>query len=194
MPRSTASGTSPCGDPSWCVHYRQRGWFLEDAWLLHALRSSEPVTDREIDYRTAQQRDLRDIAASHGVQSAYIVPAPVSSGLTRLGVLLLASAQTGYFEGDGMDVLKILARCLAMELHEWWVRCIRDEIMASHRITDLDLQLLRREREGRLTKQIAAELGLSHASVNSRFQRLNARFQTPNRKATARLAAEYGLL
>ena len=66
--------------------------------------------------------------------------------------------------------------------------------MASHRITDLDLQLLRREREGRLTKQIAAELGLSHASVNSRFQRLNARFQTPNRKATSRLAAEYGLL
>jgi DNA-binding CsgD family transcriptional regulator len=182
------------GDPSWCLHYRQHGWFMDDAWLLHAMGNSEPVTDRQISYRTAHQRRLREIASAHGVASAYIVPAPASSGLTRLGVLLLASSQPGYFEGGGVDVLKILARSLAMELHAWWVRCVRQEIIASHRLAAIDLLLLRREKDGKLTKQIAAEFDLTEASVNSRFQRLNAKFNTPNRKVTARVASEYGLI
>ncbi|MBW8832754.1 MAG: hypothetical protein JF606_25825 [Burkholderiales bacterium] len=51
-----------------------------------------------------------------------------------------------------------------------------------------------RERAGMSTKEIAEELGTTVSAVDSRFHRLSTKFNTPNRRATARLAAEYGLI
>ena len=128
------------------------------------------------------------------MRSAYVVPAPASSGLSRLGVLVLGSQQAGFFDTDAVAPLKVLARSLAMELHEWWVRQVRREIIATHRITHDDLRLLALERAGLSTKEIAEELGTSGSAVDSRFQRLSTKFNTANRRSTARLAAEYGLI
>jgi DNA-binding NarL/FixJ family response regulator len=182
------------GEPAWCLAYQEQAWFANDAWLLYAATHSEPISDTGIPYRTKSQREGRAIAAQHGVASAYIVPAPSSGGLSRLGVLALGSGQQGYFDSPAVSILKVLARPLAMELHEWWVRQIRREIIATNRLTADDLALLDRERRGKSTKEIADELGVSEASINNRFQRLNAKFNMPSRKATARLAAEYGLI
>lgn len=181
-------------DPRWCLAYQERAWFAHDAWLLHAATTSEPATDTAILYRTREQREARALAAEFGVASAYIVPAPASGGLSRLGVLMLGSTQPGFFDDPGKRFVRVLARSLAMELHDWWVRQVRNEILATTRLTETDLQLLLRERQGQLTKEIAHDLGLSEASVNNRFQRLNAKFNTPSRRATARMAAEYGLI
>ena len=123
-----------------------------------------------------------------------MVPAPASGGLSRLGVLLLGSGQQGYFESEAASAIKVLARSLAMELHEWWVRQVRREIINTNRITPEDLQLLALERQGLSTKEIAEELGATASAVDSRFQRLSMKFNMPNRRATARLAAEYGLI
>lgn len=80
-----------------------------------------------------------------------------------------------------------------MGLHAWWVRWFRKEIILTYRLSGEDIQLMKLERERKSTKEIAAALGISPASVDSRFQRLNAKFNQPNRRATAQLAAEYGL-
>jgi DNA-binding NarL/FixJ family response regulator len=181
-------------DPAWCLAYQERAWFTNDAWLLHAATTSEPATDAAITYRTKEQREARALAAQFGVTSAYIVPAPASGGLSRLGVLMLGSAQPHFFDGPRAGFIKVLARSLAMELHDWWVRQVRSELIAETRITDTDLQLLQRERQGKLTKEIAHEMGLSEASVNNRFQRLNVKFNAPSRRVAARMAAEYGLI
>jgi DNA-binding NarL/FixJ family response regulator len=93
-----------------------------------------------------------------------------------------------------VGAIKSLSRSLAMELHEWWVRKIRDELLVTYRIGPEDLELLRLERAGESTKDIARRGNMTTAAVDSRFQRLNAKLGTPNRKATARLAAEYGLI
>lgn len=181
-------------DPAWCLKYQQHGWFANDAWLLYAATQSEPVPDTAIPLRTKSQREARSLAKDYGVSSAYIVPAPASGGLSRLGVLVLGSDQAGYFNGPAIRSIKVLARSLAMELHEWWVRQIRSEIITTNRISTDDLQLLTWERQGMGTKEIADALGTSNSSVDSRFQRLNAKMNMPSRKATARVAAEYGLI
>lgn len=181
-------------DPAWCLKYQRRGWFANDAWLLYAATHSEPVPDSEISLRTRGQREARLLAMDHGVSSAYIVPAPASGGLSRLGVLVLGSGQPGYFDGPATRSIKVLARSLAMELHEWWVRQIRKDIITINRISTDDLQLLTWERQGLGTKEIADALNTSNSSVDSRFQRLNAKMNMPNRKASARIAAEYGLI
>lgn len=181
-------------DPRWCLVYQSRGWFANDAWLLYAATHSEPTADTNIPLRTKGQHEARQLAADHGAVSAYIVPAPAGGGLSRLGVLVLGSTRRGYFDSPSAASIKILARSLAMEMHEWWVRQVRKEVIATNKVTEDDLRLLQLEREGKSTKEIAEILSVSVSSIDSRFQRLNAKFNMPSRRATARLAAEYGLI
>ena len=181
-------------DPVWCLEYERRMWYSHDPWLNYALNHSEPARGSEIPISSKQQRAAVDLAVDFGFRSAAIVPAPSGGGLSRVGVLCLGSPTPGYFEGEGFIGLKLLARSLAMELHEWWVAQIKRELIANARITPDDLLLLRHERMGHSTKRIAAELNTSTSSIDSRFQRINAKLGVPNRKAAANLAAEYGLI
>jgi DNA-binding CsgD family transcriptional regulator len=181
-------------DPQWCLEYLQHGWYAHDPWLLYACTNSEPASASTIPLRTPTQRAVRCLAAKYGIASAYIVPAPSAPGLTRIGALMLGSMYEGYFEGQATAPIKVLARSLAMELHEWWVRKVRHEVIEKCRLTPEDLQLLTFERQGLGSKQIAAKLNTSPSAVDSRFQRLNAKFNMPTRRATARVAAEYGLI
>lgn len=181
-------------DPMWCHDYERIASYGDDPWLNYALRRSEPARGSEIPIRTAVQQAVVDIAARHGFRSSAIVPAPSSGRLTRVGVLALGSAAPRFFEGDGFNGLKVVARSLAMELHEWWIAAIRREMIDSSRITPDDLLLLRYEWIGHSTKQIAAALGTTLAAIDTRFQRINAKLGVPSRKAAATLAAEYGLI
>ena len=181
-------------DPVWCLEYGRRAWYSHDPWLNYALQHSEPVRASEIPVETNEGRAIVQLAEEFGVRSAVIVPAPASGGVTRIGVLCLCSSHKGFFDGDGFVALKVAARSLAMELNEWWIDRIKRELRASARISPEDLALLRHERLGHGTKRIADELGTSTSSVDSRFQRINAKLGVANRKAAAALAAEYGLI
>lgn len=181
-------------DPVWCLEYGRLASYTHDPWLNYALRHSEPVRASEIPVETDEGRAIIKLAEQFGVRSAVIVPAPASGGVTRIGVLCLGSSREDFFDGDGFLALKVAARSLAMELNEWWIDRIKQELRARARITAEDLTLLRHERLGHGTKTIAAELGTTTSSVDSRFQRLNAKLGVANRKAAASLAAEYGLI
>lgn len=181
-------------DPVWCFEYERHAWYATDPWLAYALKHTEPVRGQDIPTASEQQRAVLALAAQFGFRSALIVPAPSSGALTRLGVLCLGSASERFFDDDGYLPLKMLARSLAMELHEWWITRIKRELIAQARLTDEDIALLAHERRGLCTKRIASTLDTSPNAVNSRFQRMNARLGVPNRRAAAQLAAEYGLI
>lgn len=181
-------------DPTWCLDYQQHGWYANDPWLLYAATHSEPATDSQIFSLTRSQQKSLSLARLHGVASAYIVPAPPRNELTRMGALMVGSRAPHYFDCQGLASLRVFARSLAMELHDWWVAKIRAEIIAAHQITEDDLELLRLEQRGWRTKTIASAQGATVAAIDSRFQRLNAKLGMPSRKLAARLAAEYGLI
>jgi len=180
-------------DPVWCCEYERRAWYANDPWLNYALNHSEPARASEIAV-SPQQRAVLELAEEFGIRSAVIVPAPSSGGLTRVGVLCLGSSTAGFFEDEGFVALKVAARSLAMELHEWWIGRIKRDLVVNAHITPDDLILLRHERVGHRTKKIATELDVSPSSIDTRFQRINAKLGVPNRAAAARLAAEYGLI
>lgn len=181
-------------DPVWCLEYGRRAWYAHDPWLNYALLHSEPVRASDIPVETSEEREIVKLAEEFGAKSAVIVPAPSSGSVTRIGVLCLGSSREGFFEGDGFVALKIVARSLAMELNEWWIDRIKRQLRTAARITPEDLALLRYERLGHGTKRIAEELGTTPSSVDSRFQRINAKLGVANRKAAATLAGEYGLI
>ena len=181
-------------DPAWFTEYERQGRYDDDPWLAYAQRYSVPVRSSQIPVTSDAARAAIDLAARFGFRSAMIVPAPSSGGLTRTGVLCLGSSRPGYFDDEGFVALRVVARGVAMELHEWWIGRIRDELIASAEITDEDLLLLAHERMGLGTKAIAKALNWSTSSVDSRFHRMIVRLGVASRKAAARLAAEYGLI
>lgn len=181
-------------DPQWCIEYEQEASYANDPWLNYALDHTEPIRGSEIHVATQAQHAIVQLAERFGFRSTVIVPAPSSGGLSRLGVLCLGSSRPGYFEDEGYVAFRVVARSVAMELHEWWLGRLRDEWLATTGIAGADLVLLAHERQGRSTKEIARQLATSAGSINSRFQRLNAKLGVANRKAAARLAAEYGLI
>jgi DNA-binding CsgD family transcriptional regulator len=181
-------------DPVWCMEYQECAWYSCDPWLLHAQASAEPTCGSRIECRTQTQHETVALARKFGVVSAYVVPAPAAQGLSRLGVLMLGSSSQRHFERLDCAVFRVLTQGFAMELLRWWVQEVRRELIELNRLSVGDLALLEFERHGLGTKEIAQRLGLTTNAVNSKFQRLNMKFKTPNRRATARLATEYGLI
>jgi DNA-binding CsgD family transcriptional regulator len=165
-----------------------------DPWITYATKYSEPVRNSEVSVLGDAARTAVELTQRFGFRSAVIVPVPSSGGLSRTGVLCLGSSKPGYFDDDGYVTLKVVARGVAMELHEWWMQRLREEMVATSGVTPTDLALLTHEMLGHTTKTIARHLGVSISSVDSRFQRLNIKLGTASRKAAAHLAAEYGLI
>jgi DNA-binding CsgD family transcriptional regulator len=181
-------------DPRWCFEYQSRAAYAEDPWILYASSNTEPICASEIKALTKSQREVQALAIRYGMVSTCVAPAPSAGARSRVGMLAIGSRQVGLFESQGAAEFKVLARSLSMELQGWWIRHLRQEMIRSLGITPEDLQLLAYERAGLGTKQVASELTMSPAAVDSRWQRLNRKLSTANRAASARLAVEYGLI
>jgi hypothetical protein len=181
-------------DPRWCFEYQALAWYGSDPWLLYASMNTEPTCASRIEAITAQQREVRALAAKYGMVSVCVAPATSPGTNARVGMLALGSSKSGFFEDVAFALFKVLARGLALELHGWWSAYECRELIHSLQLTDDDLLLMRLELEGVGTKQAAGQLGTSTASIDSRWQRLNRKLGSPHRQTTARLAAKYGLI
>ena len=181
------------GHPAWPAEYARQEWFTEDPWLAYALHESEPILARDIEPQSPRQQAFGAQAARLGYASALVVPAPSPQGQSRVGVLCLGHDDAGAFE-QGLGTRLLLARSLAMELHAWMRRSIRDELLRRSKLTDEDIELLRHELAGRGSKAIANLMNLEAKTIDSRFQRVCAKLGVPNRRAAVRVALLYGLL
>jgi DNA-binding CsgD family transcriptional regulator len=181
-------------DPRWCHEYLEQAWFASDPWLKHAMDHGTPSRGTEVAITNDGQRTVVDLAARYGFTSSAVIPAPSSGGMSRLGVLCVGSDAPGYFDGEGFGPFKIMARSLSMELQEWWLARIQQQLVDDSGLSADDLRLLGYEWHGMGSKQIAKALQTTQQSVDSRFQRLIGKLGVPNRKAAARMAAEYGLI
>lgn len=181
-------------DPLWYLAYEQAACYANGPWLTHSRHHSQPIRGSEITAMTERQQAVMQLAERFGFRSTIVVPAPAGAGLSRLGVLVLGSGIDGFFEREGYAAIKVLARSLAMELHECCTALVRRELLARSKVSAEDLALLAYERDGHGTKSIARLTGASCEAIDTRFRRLNAKLRAPNRAVSARLAAEYGLI
>jgi Autoinducer binding domain len=181
-------------DPCWCHEYLEKAWFASDPWLKHAMDFGTPVRGSDVAITSEGQRAVVELAVRYGFASAAVIPAPSSGGMSRLGVLCVGSNVQGYFDGDGFGPFKVMARSLSMELQEWWLTRIKRQLIDDSGLSVEDIHLLGYEWHGLGSKEIAKTMLTTQQAVDSRFQRLIGKLDVPNRKAAARLAAEYGLI
>jgi Autoinducer binding domain/Bacterial regulatory proteins, luxR family len=181
-------------DPLWASQYARQCWFECDPWLRHAAHDTEPVRSTDLQLASPEEACFVAASASCGFASAVIAPAPSNAGPSRIGVLCLGSATPGYFDDAGFAKLRVLARSLAMELHRWLLKSLRQELLLKARLTPADIELLRHEEAGHSSKVIAAAMQIEPTTVDCRFQRLSARLEAPDRRSAMRIARLYGLI
>jgi len=181
-------------DPHWYLEHERCSASAADPWIHYAAQCSEPVCASSFPATTSEQLQALDRARRYGFESMFIVPSPSAGAAAQLGVLLLGSRTPGFFESRSNAAVRVMARSLSMELHAWRLSQARQELIQRAQLTTTDIDLLRHERKGFGTKQIARHMHMSGPAIDSRFQRLNARLGVPSRKAAASLAATYGLV
>lgn len=109
-----------------------------------------------------------DLAQRFGLASAVIVPAQSPQGLTRLGALCFGSSQVDYFTEVTLPSVTFAATPLAMQLHQWQIRQLRQELLDHIRLSEEELTMLRCMRLGQGTKEIAAAMKMTPISIDSR--------------------------
>lgn len=181
-------------DPVWCSEYQLHSWFQNDPALIYAANKCEPIRTSALKLTSRGQRELMASAATHGFASAGVFPAPSGGGVSRIGVLILGSSDESFLQGESFNAARLFGRLLAMELNDWWIRRIRLDIIAESNLTADDIELLAFERRGLKSKEIARELATTSSSIDSRFQRLNAKLNSASRSESAKIAAENGVI
>ena len=170
------------------------GPILSHPWFRFARTHTIPGTDRQVRVEEGADQEAIDLASQYGFRSCFIVPTPAGANVERVEMLCLGSDEADDFEGDEARIVRTVAKSLAAELHDWLTRYLQQQLRSAARLKEFDLNLLAMEWRGLGTKEIAQRTGLSIASVDSRFQRINSRLHCTGRRASAIRAAGYGLL
>ncbi len=190
--RTTIRSLLAC-DARWALEYSRVDWHDRDPWLRYALNSQAPIRGEELRV-LPDERDFIGRSATLGFASTVVVPAPTCFGGARFGVLVLGSPSPDRFSGTDYEMVRIIARALAMELHEWLLRALRDDLLDRSRITQDEIDLLRHEAAGHTSKMIAAALDTKPKIVDYRFSRICAKLNSPDRRTAMRIARLYGLI
>lgn len=178
-------------DPGFAHQLFQMGPVQSHPWVRFARTHTTPGTDDQVHIGSANDAAAIDLARAYGFGSCLIVPTIGGVGLGRIELLCLGKDLDDSFKGEGQRIVRMLARSLAAELHDWLGIHLRADLQRSARLQDQNVDLLAYEWQGLGTKEIAQRTGLSITAVNSRFQRLNRRLNCSSRKASARRAAEH---
>ena len=181
-------------DLDWGRAYLLNANFAHDPWVAYAADHSEPIVASALNVVDIEHQRVATLAAHAGFVSTVLIPAHSGGRHSRISVLCLGSSTPEYFEGEGTAQVRVSARMLALELHDWWLSQIRRDLMAKARITPTDLILLHHQCQGHSSKRIAAELQVSKSSINSRFQRLHGKLGVGTRRKAVQMAIDCGLI
>lgn len=182
------------GPPAYTHAQNEIGPLTTHPWFRFARTHLTSGSDRQVRVQEAADAAAMDLAREYGFRSCFIVPTPTGLDLDRLGMLCIGSEHPDDFEGPEAGIVRTLARSLAAELHDWLLHYLHENLTESAKLEATDMKLLELEQRGLQTKEIATLTGLSRASIDSRFQRINMRLHCSTRRASAMRAVAYGLL
>lgn len=192
--RETSSFSLFACHPGFAQAQCMTGSMLEHPWFRFARRHTMPGTNHQVPQQDNVDVQAIDLANQYGFRSCLIVPTPAGPDVDRLDMLCIGSATPDDFEGTQAQLVRTLARALAAELHDWLTRHLQERLREAARLHTHDVTLLAMEWQGMGSKEIAQRTGMTATSVNSRFQRINARLHCRNRRASAQRAAAHGLM
>jgi DNA-binding CsgD family transcriptional regulator len=182
-------------DSTLCDNYKKRFWFLNDPCIVYANSNTEPILASQLPLATAAQREIIDYFANYGFASGFVVPVHGSASSSRAGILFIGSSDPDKFRSrQALDRHRPIARLLAMELYDFVLANVRRDLLESADLSTDDLTLLRMQRDGYQSKDMAKLLNTTAAAVDTRFSRLNRKLGVSTRGMAAELLAHSGIL
>ena len=181
-------------DPAFAQQLFDLGSVQSHPWVRFARTHTTLGTGKHVQIGSPTDAAAIELARAYGFGSYLLVPTIAGAELGRIELLCLGKGLDDGFEGEDQGIVRMLARSLAAELHDWFTRHLRTALQQAARLQSQDVQLLAFEWAGLGSKEIAQRTGMSLAAVDSRFQRLNQRLNCPSRRASARRAAEHSVL
>lgn len=180
---------------AFCDAYLNRYWFLNDPCILYSNSNTQPIRLDMVPVQTAAQREILDEAAKVGFRSGLVVPVHGAPSSSRAGVLFLGAEAVDRFRShQSIETVRPAARLIAMELYDFISGMIRRQLLDSAHLSSDELTLLRLQRDGYQSKEMAEVLSTSPAAIDARFTRLNRKLGVANRRQAAEMAAQYGLV
>jgi DNA-binding CsgD family transcriptional regulator len=181
-------------DPAFAHEIFELGPLHTHPWLRQAGAQTPTGQFDGLADISARDSAALQLAERFGFGGCLVVPVLAGAQLQRAELLCLGFGASASPRTEDLRILRLLARSLAAELHEWFCVHLRQSLNESARLQAQDIQLLSLEWQGLCSKDIARHTGLSVSAVNSRFQRLSRRLNCKGRRAAARRAAEHSLL
>lgn len=188
--RQSAAGArllSDC-DPRWCLDHS--GAAMREAWATYAAYHSEPLAASKM-AGTEGDGCAGGAGGINGAASVYVAPAPSAHRARRSGVLVMGHHDANHFEAVRDWRLRTFARAAAMELNEWWSTTLRRRFFEQSNLTSEEWLLLRLTARGLRSREIGRQLGVSPTAIDNKFQRLNSRLGTQDRRESAQLILEF---
>lgn len=179
--------------PAWCQHYVRQRWYLNDPMLAYATEHAEPAIASTIAPQTAGQRRLLDAAREYGFSAGMIVPAHSAAHL-RIGVLYVAYCNPSALDSEIYTASRLPLRALSAEVLDRILVSIRTETIERCGLDERELTLLRYQRAGLSSKDIARLGEGSPHAIDRMFGRIIHKLGLSSRAEAAHVAYVNGLI
>lgn len=139
-----------------------------------------------------RRRHLR-LSASMGMAAAIAIPLrmgdPGQAGMLGVGGPLTREEFDKIWDEHGWSI-----HAGMLSAHTRYTELFKAEFVQRNQLTEKHQELIRLVGEGKMDKQIAHELGISHSAVRQRLQTVQERIGVRNRADLAAVAAHLGLV
>lgn len=178
--------------PAWCQEYASQRWFVNDPLLLYAQGNHSPEVVSNIPTHTSGQQALLERAKDYGFSDGFVVPAH-SASHARVGALYIAFKDPTRLPREIFEAVRPILRTFSGEVLDWMLCRIRLELIASTRLTEREIELLRYEAEGFTTKEIARIETSAEKAINRQFGNILFKLGVSSRSEAASIAKANGL-
>lgn len=162
-------------------------------WLRHAALSAWPMAASALIPRDQKEEAFMSMALEEGFEASMVIPAPAPSLERRTAVLVLGRSSSAPSLAP-RSLQWALTHTVALALSNWTSCVVGASLKKQCRLTDEDRTLLRLQRDGLSSKEMARRLATSADAVDSRFQRICAKTRTLNRQRALDLLTAYSVV
>jgi DNA-binding CsgD family transcriptional regulator len=179
--------------PGLWQQYNARKWHAIDPGIYYARTNSAVICLDDLPLLSHGQREFRDSCRRQGFSRGVLIPAHSGSS-ARFGVLYIGCEEASAYGNSLAMSNRVSLRAIAMELLEWRMSRMRDELTRDLALTERELTILRLQNRGYRALDIAAELALSAKTVHGSVKAIKDKFGAENIGAALKIADSYGLL
>ncbi|MDF0607055.1 autoinducer binding domain-containing protein [Neisseriaceae bacterium TC5R-5] len=182
-------------DAEFCRVYAERMWLLNDPFLNYAYKNTRPQLNTMITKYTLGQVEMAELGAQYGLKSGLVIPTHTNMDAGQCTGLLYVGSSLEREIGEPLLLAKRAQFAgLALELLWWWGAYLKRLAMEIYQITEEEVFLLQRAKEGKIAGEIGVLIKKSANSVYRRLDKIKAKLEVKNIGLAVQEAQALGLL